>query len=298
MIDGVIYMLNLDYVGGLGFFVVGMQIGIYVDGVKVGSYVGISFLMVLNWEMLSFKFDGNGVSCKIVIVLEGGDIIVSGIMVIQCSVMIDDIYVIEILLVGVVVVYGLVGMGIVLFKVSVVLIDFFGSECLSFVVFGLLVDVMLDDGVYSVVGGVLVDLVGWDLVYLSVKVLVGFVGEFSLMVQVISVEISNGVSVSVSQVVKVCVLVGIVVVMFVGVNFFIVMIIVVQMWQQQVGSQVVVVVFFVVQGVLVGDCGQLGSVGDLVFLLKMVVEVVQVESDCVWVMSDVWLKELEECVKV
>ncbi|HEU6455810.1 MAG TPA: Ig-like domain-containing protein [Roseateles sp.] len=296
-IDGAIYTLNLDYAGGLGFPAAGTQIGIYVDGVKVGSYAGTSPSTALNWETLSFKFDGNGASRKIAIVLEGGDTIASGTTVTQRSAMIDDIHVIETLPVGAAVVYGLVGTGIALPKVSAALTDSFGSERLSLAVLGLPADATLDDGVHSAAGGAPVDLAGWDLAHLSVKASAGFVGEFSLTVQATSAETSNGASASVSQVVKVRVLAGTAVATPAGVNPFIVTTTAVQTRQQQAGSQAVAAAPSVAQGVLAGDRGQLGSAGDPAPLPKTAAEVAQAESDRARAMSDAWLKELEERAK-
>jgi hypothetical protein len=297
-IDGAIYTLSLDYAGALGFPASGTQIGIYVDGVKVGSYAGTSATTALNWEALSFKFNGNGSSRKVAIVLEGGDTVASGTTVPQRSAMIDDIHIVETLPVGTARVYGLVDTAIALPQVSAALTDRFGSELLGLTLVGVPAGATLSDGVRSATGDAPVDLSGWDLSHLSVKAPAGFTGEFSLTVVASSGETSNGASASVSQVVTVRVLPGAPVATPVGINPFVVTNAATQTTQAMAGSQAVAAPLDAAQALLAFGRGRLAEAGEPAPLPKTAAEIAQAEADRARELSDVWLKELEERAKL
>jgi hypothetical protein len=295
-IAGATYTLSLDYAGGLGFLLANTQIGIYVDGVKVGSYANTSSTTVLNWQTLSFSFGGNGSSRKVAIVLEGGDTIAVGTSVPQRSAMIDDIHLVETLPVGVAQVYGLVDTAIALPKVAAALTDQFGSERLSLGLLGLPAGATLSDGVHSAAGGALVDLSGWDLAHLSVKAAAGFTGDLSLTLRATSAETSNGASASVSQSVTVHVLPGAPVATPAGVNPFVVTTAAAQALQVQAGSQAVTPPSAAALDPLAGTRGQLGDAPQAA-LPKTAAEIAQAEADRARALSDAWLKDLEERAK-
>jgi VCBS repeat-containing protein len=87
---GISYRLSLDYAGRLGYDMAHTRIGIYVDGVQIGTHAstggttsqstrlsnddsqvaGYSPNTALNWETLTFNFTGNGTMQNIRIVME------------------------------------------------------------------------------------------------------------------------------------------------------------------------------------------------------------------------------------
>jgi hypothetical protein len=71
-IDSATYTFSLAYAGALGLAAANTRIGVYVDGIQVGSYAGASSDTALNWEALTFTFKGNGKPRSLRIQLEGG----------------------------------------------------------------------------------------------------------------------------------------------------------------------------------------------------------------------------------
>ncbi len=59
-IAGASYTLSLDLAGHLGYGADSTRIGIYLDGVKIGSDESTSPTTALNWQTRSFQFIGKG----------------------------------------------------------------------------------------------------------------------------------------------------------------------------------------------------------------------------------------------
>ncbi|MCE4555368.1 matrixin family metalloprotease [Roseateles cellulosilyticus] len=296
-IDGAVYTLSLDYAGGLGLSAQNTQIGIYVDGVKVGGYGGTSPMTALNWQALSFRFTGNGASRKITIVLEGGDTVASGTTVPQRGAMIDDVRLVETLPVGAGRVYGLADTAIALPAVTAALTDTYGTESMVLTLDGTPIGAVLSDGVHTAQGGAPIDLTGWRLGQLSLTPPAGFTGDLRLTVTAASRETSNGASASVSQSVSVTVLTGAPVATPAGVNPFVVTTAEVQALQTQAGNATV----------LQSGAAALRSVGDEQGHVpaaqapgvppKTAAEIAQAEAERAQALSDAWLKALEERAK-
>ncbi|HEY8879876.1 MAG TPA: tandem-95 repeat protein [Roseateles sp.] len=295
-IDGAVYTLSLDYAGAPGYAAANTQIGIYVDGVKIAGYGSASPRAGLNWEALSFSFNGNGQSRKVAIVLEGGDAYATSTAT-QRGAMLDDIHLVETLPTGAGLVYGLADSAIALPKVAAALSDSFGGERLSLVLVGVPAGAMLTDGVRSAAGGNPVDLSGWDLGHLGLRPPAGFTGALTLTVRAASTETSNGASASVSQDITVRVLAGTAVATPVGVNPFVVTATSSQTLQQLAGSQAVTPAPATAMAWLADAGGQLGKAADTAPLPKTAAEIAQAEADRARALSDAWLKELEERAK-
>jgi hypothetical protein len=195
-IDGAVYTLRFDYAGALGLAEANTRIGIYVDGQLVNSYAGTSGLNSLNWQALSFQFNGNGRARKLTIRIEGGDTANHG-----RGAMIDDIRIVETLPTGNHLVYGLAGTAIALPIIDARLQDTDGSEQLKVELLGLPAGTKLSDGTRSITLSSCgpIDLTGWNLGALSLTPPAAFVGTLSLQVRATSTEASNGASSSVTQ---------------------------------------------------------------------------------------------------
>jgi hypothetical protein len=295
-IAGATYTLSFDYAGAPGFAVANTQIGIYVDGFKVGGYGGASPRTALSWQTLSFSFTGNGQERRVAIVLEGGDGVATSNST-QRGAMLDDIHLIETLPVGTGTVYGLADTAIALPSVSATLTDRFGSETLGLVLFGLPVGAVLSDGVRTAAGGAAIDLAGWDLTRLAAQPPAGFTGEISLTVRATSVETSNGARASVSQTLTVRVLPGTAVPTPAGVNAFVVTTTQVQALQTQGGSQAVTPPSAAALALLADARGQVDAAAEPVPLPKTAAEIAQAEAERARAVSDAWLRDLEERAK-
>jgi hypothetical protein len=207
---GARYTLSLDYAGALGFSQASNEIGIYLDGQRIASYANTSSRTALNWQALSFQFDGNGQTRRLTIRLEGGDAMATSTATMRGA-LIDDLRVIETLPVGVDRVYGLAGTAVNLPQVTAALTDTRGTETLTVELLGLVAGMALGDGVHSAVvttAGQALRLTGWDLSRLDLQVPAGFTGELALQLRATSTEASNGASASVTQTVTVQVLAG------------------------------------------------------------------------------------------
>jgi VCBS repeat-containing protein len=296
-VDGATYTLGFDYAAGLGFAVANTAIGVYVDGVKVGSYAGTSPASALNWETLSFTFGGNGQTRRIAIILEGGTAIAGG-GVPQRSASIDDIHIVETLPISVALVYGLVDTAVALPKVAAALTDQFGGEALTLTLIGLPANAILSDGVRSAAGGSAVDLAGWDLAKLSVKPPAGFTGDLTLTLRATSAETSNGASASVSQSFVLRVLPGAAADTPPGLNPYVVSTAGTQTTEVQAGSQMVNGPAAAAHTLLAGDRGYLGGQAEPAPVPKTAAEVAQAEAERARAFGDAWLKELEERAKL
>jgi VCBS repeat-containing protein len=191
---GITYDLGMDYAGRLGLDVAHTRIGIYVDGVQVGSYAGTSANAALNWEALNFSFVGNGTQQRIRIAVEG----------ITASdhddhhheghgygAMLDNITLTEILPVNT----GYQDSAINLSEIVATLIDTDGSEQLAVTIGAVPTGAILTDGTHAFVGtdaqhlAVVTD---WNLASLSLVAPSGFVGSFALTVAATATETATG----------------------------------------------------------------------------------------------------------
>jgi hypothetical protein len=294
-IAGATYTLSLDYAGAPGFVVANTQIGVYVDGVKVGSYGGTSPRAGLNWQTLSFSFTGNGQARTLAIVLEGGDAVATSNST-QRAAMLDDIRLVETLPVGTALVYGLVG-GAAALPVIGAALALPSGEQLSLSLLGVPMGALLSDGVRTAAGDAVIDLTGWDLSRLSLSPPAGFTGDIGLTVRATSLETSNGASASVSQTIVVRVLPGTAVPTPAGVNPFVVTTAAVQSQQYEAGSPAVVTAPAGAHEQLAALRGQLGMAADPVPVPKTAAEIAQAEAERARAQGDAWLKELEERAK-
>lgn len=294
-LEGAIYTLSLDYAGGLGFPIGNTAIGIYVDGVRIGGHAGTSAGTALNWESLSFRFDGNGQTRRIAIVLEGGDA-PAGTGVPQRSANIDDIRLVETLPAGAGRVYGLVDTAIALPQVVVASTDTSGRERLGVTLLGLPAGAVLSDGTRTAVAEAAFDLAGWDLDRLAVLPPAGFTGELVLTLRVTSLETSNGASASVEQQVVVRVLPGTAVPTPPGVNPFVVPLSATGVSGSQPGSNAVAPAAAAAL-VALADAGGVLDAPPPAVLPKTAAEIAQAEAERAGALGDAWLKALEERAK-
>ncbi|HET7862982.1 MAG TPA: tandem-95 repeat protein, partial [Burkholderiaceae bacterium] len=216
--DGV-YTLTLDYAGALGLAQAATEIGVYLDGVKIGGYSATSPNTALDWKALSFQFNGNGQQRSVCIVLEGGNGISSA-----RGAMIDDSQLIETLPRGTGVIYALVDTVVALPQVSAALTDTDGSESLRLEVTDLPAGAVLSDGTQSVTVATtesVIDLTGWNLAKLSLKPLSGCPGSFQFTLRATSTESDGGSRSSVTQPIVVNLLSGTPVATPAGLNPFV-----------------------------------------------------------------------------
>jgi hypothetical protein len=186
---GATYDLNLDYAGRLGLDLNHTRIGIYVDGVLVGSHTGTSSNMALNWESLNFSFTGHGGSQNIRIVIEGvtsedhhdhheGE---------GRGAMIDNLVLTENMPINT----GYQDSAIRLSSVIAALTDSDGSETLGVTIGAIPAGSTLTDGTHSFTATATlhdVAVTGWSLGNLSITPPGGYTGTFSLTVTATATE--------------------------------------------------------------------------------------------------------------
>ena len=191
---GIAYDLGMDYAGRLGLDINHTRIGIYVDGVQIGSYAGTSANAALNWEALNFSFIGNGSQQRIRIAVEGiatsdhDDHHHEGH---GYGAMIDKITLTEILPVNT----GYQDSAINLSEIIATLTDMDSSEVLGVTIGAVPTGAILTDGAHAFVGTDaqhLVAVTGWDLANLTIVAPSGFVGSFALTVAATATEASTG----------------------------------------------------------------------------------------------------------
>jgi hypothetical protein len=190
---GATYDLNLDYAGRLGLDLNHTRIGIYVDGVLVGSHTGTSSNMALNWESLNFSFTGHGGSQNIRIVIEGvtsedhhdhheGE---------GRGAMIDNLVLTENMPINT----GYQDSAIRLSSVIAALTDSDGSETLGVTIGAIPAGSTLTDGTHSFTATATlhdVAVTGWSLGNLSITPPGGYTGTFSLTVTATATETATG----------------------------------------------------------------------------------------------------------
>ncbi|WP_426107132.1 hypothetical protein [Massilia sp. TSP1-1-2] len=141
------------------------KVGLYVDGVLVGSYANTSSGAALNWQAVSFAFKGDGLQHNVSLKLKGGSSTVAA------SAMIEGIRLIETLPDSATVVYGMQGTPIALPGVTAQLAAADGAT-LGLQLLGLPYGAVLSDGIHRVtayVNNATVNLAGWDLSKLKVE---------------------------------------------------------------------------------------------------------------------------------
>jgi hypothetical protein len=163
---------------------------VYVDGIQIGSYAGVSGNSALHWENLSFTFKGNGAARSLRIQLEGGtDTSMAK------GAMIDALKVVETLPNSANVAYGFVNATIALPVIGSSLASGDDGAALKTELLGLPEGAVLGDGVHRVVAGCDmpgVDLRGWNLAALVLTPPRNFAGGSRLQVRATSVHADNG----------------------------------------------------------------------------------------------------------
>jgi hypothetical protein len=189
-IDGATYTFTLDYAGALGLSAANTRIGVYVDGIQIGSYASASSNSALNWENLTFTFKGNGSPRSLRIQLEGGTDTSTA-----KGAMIDALKVVETLPNSANVAYGFVNATIALPVIGASLASGDDGASLKTELLGLPEGAVLSDGVHRVVVGCdmpVVDVSGWDLAALAVTPPRNFAGSIKLQVRATSAHADNG----------------------------------------------------------------------------------------------------------
>ncbi|MDH3461284.1 MAG: hypothetical protein OEM00_09990, partial [Burkholderiaceae bacterium] len=218
--EGARYTLSFNYAAGPAFSLASGEIGIYLDGARIATYTNTSPRDGLNWQTVSFEFDGNGQTRELSIQLEGGDAVATSTATIRAA-NIDALRVVETLPLGADHVYGLVDTEIALPRLEAALLDTDGSEKLDVELSGLPEGTAISDGVRShtvTATTATLNLSGWNLNQLALQAAVGYTGTLQLRVRATSSEASNSDSASVERTVEVVVLPGRAVATPVGVN--------------------------------------------------------------------------------
>ncbi len=170
-VAGASYTLSLDLAGRMGYSADYTRIGIYVDGVKLGTDQSTSCWTGLNWQTKTFQFVGSGGTQTIRIVSEATTFDASG-----RGMMIDDIALTETLPANT----GVKDSAIRLSSITAGLVDTDGSETLAVSIEALPVGSVLSDGTRSFTateGSTTATLTGWNLALLSIKPPTGYTGS-------------------------------------------------------------------------------------------------------------------------
>jgi hypothetical protein len=218
-VAGARYTLQLWYAASPGFAQANSTIGIYVDGVQVAVHGASSPLNALNWQSLSFGFDGNGQPRRVTIQLEGGNAAATSPANLR-SANLDGLRIVETLPVSAGRVYAIEGQVAALPQLVAALVDSDGSERLALSIEGLPEGAVLGDGVNSraVSAGGAVDVTGWNLGGLQLQLPAGPIGSRELTVRATSTEAANGSQATSTRSVTLTVLPGPVAVTPLGVN--------------------------------------------------------------------------------
>jgi len=184
-IAGASYTLSLDLAGHLGYSPDYTRIGIYLDGVKIGSDESTSPATVLNWQSRVFQFIGTGGMQTIRIVSEATQRESNG-----RGMMIDNIALTETLQANT----GFEDGAVPLSAIGVALRDTDGSEILTLTIGAIPVGAMLSDGTHSFTATLdhaVADVTGWNLNKLTMLPPQDFNGQFVLKLVATSTEQSN-----------------------------------------------------------------------------------------------------------
>lgn len=189
-VAGATYTFTLDYAGALGLAAANTRVGVYVDGIQIGSYAGTSGANTLNWENLSFAFKGNGGTRSLRIQLEGGADTSTA-----KGAMIDALKVVETLPNSANVAYGFFNATISLPVIGSGIASGDDGATLKTELLGLPEGAVLSDGVRRITVGCNapgIDLGGWNLAALVLAPPRNFAGSIQLQVRATSVHADNG----------------------------------------------------------------------------------------------------------
>lgn len=185
-VAGATYTLSLDVAGRPGYGAEFTQIGIYVDGVRLGGDASTSRTGGLDWQTQRFSFVGSGAVQSIRIVSEAGRFDANG-----RGMMVDNIALTETLPANT----GLEDTAIRLCALSAALKDTDGSETLKLTIEGVPIGATLSDGVRrftATAGNTTADVSTWKLAQLSILPPQDYHGEFVLKVVASATEQANG----------------------------------------------------------------------------------------------------------
>ena len=191
-IAGASYTLSLVLAGHLGYSADSTRIGIFIDGVKIGSDESTSPSTTLNWQNRTFQFVGKGGSQTIRIVSEASQHDANG-----RGMMIDSIVLTETLQANT----GFEACpeqsrsaAIPLSAIGVALRDNDGSEILTLTIGAIPVGATLTDGTNRFTADqthTTADITGWNLGRLAIAPPKGFNGQSALKVVVTAIEQAN-----------------------------------------------------------------------------------------------------------
>jgi hypothetical protein len=189
-VDGATYSLSLAYAGGLGLAAANTRIGVYVDGIQVGSYAGTSSDSALNWESLTFTFKGNGKPRNLRIALEGGADTSTA-----KGAMIDALKVVETLPNSANLVYGFANSDVKLPSIGSRLAPGDVDASLKTELAGLPAGSVLSDGTHrATIGNNManLDISAWNLAALVLTPPRNFTGSIRVQVRATSINSGNG----------------------------------------------------------------------------------------------------------
>jgi VCBS repeat-containing protein len=184
-IAGASYTLSIDLAGHLGYGANTTRIGIYIDGVKIGSDESTSPATMLNWQTRSFQFVGKGGAQTIRILSEADQRESNG-----RGMMLDNIALTETLQANT----GFEDSAVPLSAIGVALRDTDGSEILTLTIGAIPVGATLSDGTHSFTATLdhaVADVTGWNLGKLTIMPPKDFNGQFALKVVATSTEQAN-----------------------------------------------------------------------------------------------------------
>jgi hypothetical protein len=184
-ISGASYSLSLDLAGHLGYGADFTLIGIYLDGVRIGSDDSTSPATVLNWQTRTFQFIGKGGAQTIRIVSEADQRESNG-----RGMMIDNIALSETLPANT----GFEDTTIRLSAIGAALKDTDNSETLTLSINAIPVGAKLTDGANSFTASqdnTTADTTDWNLNKLTITPPKDFNGQFTLKIIATSTEQAN-----------------------------------------------------------------------------------------------------------
>jgi len=182
---GSTYTLSLDLAGHLGYGTDFTRIGIYLDGVKIGSDDSTSPATALNWQTRTVQFIGTGGGQTLRIVNEASRRESNG-----RGMMIDNIALTETLPANT----GFEDGAVPLSAIGALLQDTDGSEILTLTVGAIPVGATLSDGVNrfsATLDNATADVTGWNLGKLTLLPPKDFNGQFALKIVATSTEQAN-----------------------------------------------------------------------------------------------------------
>ncbi|MDZ4253583.1 MAG: tandem-95 repeat protein, partial [Sulfuritalea sp.] len=185
-VAGATYTLSLDLAGHLGYSAEYTRIGLYLDGVKIGTAEDTSPNDALAWTARSFSFTGAGRAQTLRIIAEPSKRESNG-----RGMMVDDIALSETLPANT----GREDGAVPLSAIGALLSDTDGSETLTLSIAALPVGATLSDGTHSFTASAsatTADVTGWNLGALVMTPPLDFNGSLSLQVIATATEQANG----------------------------------------------------------------------------------------------------------